>query len=97
MTGKLTVIKSGGEKPEILHQAQFPERIYASPALAGKIDLPHEIDFGPLWRTTEESVNMISSLCTIEFSLDGSRGIREGSGAERVRQRTSGVPVDKIG
>ena len=27
--------KAGGEKPEILHQAQFEERIYASPALGG--------------------------------------------------------------
>jgi hypothetical protein len=35
VTGKLTVVKAGGEKPEILHQAQFGERIYASPALAG--------------------------------------------------------------
>jgi outer membrane protein assembly factor BamB len=35
VTGKLTVVKAGGEKPEILHQTQFDERIYASPALAG--------------------------------------------------------------
>jgi outer membrane protein assembly factor BamB len=34
VTGKLTVVKAGGQKPEILHQAQFDERIYASPALA---------------------------------------------------------------
>jgi outer membrane protein assembly factor BamB len=33
--GKLTVIKAGGEKPEILHQAAFGERVFASPALAG--------------------------------------------------------------
>jgi outer membrane protein assembly factor BamB len=33
--GKLTVIKAGGEKPEILQQAEFGERIFASPALAG--------------------------------------------------------------
>jgi outer membrane protein assembly factor BamB len=33
--GKLTVVKAGGEKPEILHQAQFGERIFATPALAG--------------------------------------------------------------
>jgi outer membrane protein assembly factor BamB len=33
--GKLTVIKAGGEKPEILHQADFGERILASPALVG--------------------------------------------------------------
>ncbi len=33
--GRLTVIKAGGEKPEILHQADFGERILASPAIAG--------------------------------------------------------------
>jgi outer membrane protein assembly factor BamB len=33
--GKLTVVKAGGEKPEILHQAEFGERIFATPALAG--------------------------------------------------------------
>jgi outer membrane protein assembly factor BamB len=33
--GKLTVVKAGGEKPEILHQAEFGERIFASPALVG--------------------------------------------------------------
>jgi outer membrane protein assembly factor BamB len=32
--GKLTVVKAGGEKPEILHQADFGERIFATPALA---------------------------------------------------------------
>ena len=32
--GKLTVVKAGGDKPEILHQAAFGERILASPALA---------------------------------------------------------------
>jgi outer membrane protein assembly factor BamB len=31
LPGKLTVIKAGGEKPEILHQAEFGERIFASP------------------------------------------------------------------
>jgi outer membrane protein assembly factor BamB len=35
VSGKLTVVKAGGDKPEILHQAEFGERIYASPALAG--------------------------------------------------------------
>ncbi len=35
LPGKLTVIKAGGEKPEILHQAEFGERVLASPALAG--------------------------------------------------------------
>jgi len=32
--GILTVVKTGGDKPEILHQANFGERIFASPALA---------------------------------------------------------------
>ena len=35
VSGKLTVVKAGGEKPEILHQAEFGERIFASPALVG--------------------------------------------------------------
>jgi outer membrane protein assembly factor BamB len=35
LAGKLTVIKAGGAKPEILHQADFGERILATPALAG--------------------------------------------------------------
>jgi outer membrane protein assembly factor BamB len=35
LEGKLTVVKAGGEKPEILHQADFGERILASPALVG--------------------------------------------------------------
>jgi outer membrane protein assembly factor BamB len=35
LAGKLTVVKAGGEKPEVLHQAEFGERIFASPALAG--------------------------------------------------------------
>ena len=29
------MVKAGGEKPEILHQAEFGERIFASPALGG--------------------------------------------------------------
>ena len=33
--GKLTVVKAGGDKPQILHQAEFGERILATPALAG--------------------------------------------------------------
>ncbi len=33
--GKLTVVKAAGDKPEILHQANFGERILATPALAG--------------------------------------------------------------
>jgi len=36
VTGKLTVVKAGGDKPEILHQADFRERICATPALAGE-------------------------------------------------------------
>jgi outer membrane protein assembly factor BamB len=35
LNGKLTVVKAGGDKPEILHQAEFGERILASPALVG--------------------------------------------------------------
>jgi outer membrane protein assembly factor BamB len=35
LNGKLTVVKAGGDKPEILHQADFGERIFASPALVG--------------------------------------------------------------
>jgi outer membrane protein assembly factor BamB len=35
LSGKLTVVKAGGEKPEILHQASFGERIFATPALVG--------------------------------------------------------------
>lgn len=35
LPGKLTVIKAGGDKPEVLHQADFRERIFATPALVG--------------------------------------------------------------
>lgn len=35
LSGRLTVIKAGGDKPEILHQADFGDRIFATPALAG--------------------------------------------------------------
>jgi len=35
LQGKLSVIKAGGEKPEILHQADFGARILATPALVG--------------------------------------------------------------
>src|SRR6185369_9001551 len=35
VSGKLTVVKAGGERPEVLHQAEFGERIFATPALAG--------------------------------------------------------------
>jgi outer membrane protein assembly factor BamB len=35
LPGKLTVIKAGGEKPEVLHQADFGARILATPALIG--------------------------------------------------------------
>jgi outer membrane protein assembly factor BamB len=34
--GKLTVLKAGGDKPEILHQADFGERILATPGLVGE-------------------------------------------------------------
>lgn len=33
--GRATVVKAGGEKPEVLSQADFGERIFATPALAG--------------------------------------------------------------
>ena len=33
--GKLTVFKAGGDKPEVLHQADFKERVFATPALVG--------------------------------------------------------------
>jgi outer membrane protein assembly factor BamB len=35
LPGKLSVIKAGGTKPEILHQADFRTRILATPAIAG--------------------------------------------------------------
>lgn len=35
LDGKVTVIKAGGDKPEILHQADFGERIAGTPAIAG--------------------------------------------------------------
>jgi len=35
LQGKVTVIKAGGNKPEVLHQAAFGERIAATPALVG--------------------------------------------------------------
>ena len=35
LPGKLTVVTVGGDKPEILHQADFGERIFATPALVG--------------------------------------------------------------
>src|SRR5262249_27145007 len=35
LAGKLTVVKAGGDKPEILHQVDFGERIFATPALVG--------------------------------------------------------------
>lgn len=35
VSGILTVVKSGGAKPEILHQVDFGERILASPAIVG--------------------------------------------------------------
>jgi outer membrane protein assembly factor BamB len=36
LPGKLTVVKAGGDKPEILHQADFGERIFATPAPIGE-------------------------------------------------------------
>ena len=33
MNGKVTVVKAGGSKPEILHQAEFHERIPATMAI----------------------------------------------------------------
>jgi len=35
LDGKFSVIKAGGEKPEVLHTADFGERISATPALVG--------------------------------------------------------------
>jgi outer membrane protein assembly factor BamB len=35
LDGKLTVVKAGGDKPEVLHQANFGERILATPAIVG--------------------------------------------------------------
>jgi outer membrane protein assembly factor BamB len=35
LAGRLTVVKAGGDKPEVLHQANFGERISATPALVG--------------------------------------------------------------
>ncbi len=35
LNGKITVFKAGGDKPEILHQAEFYERIAATPAPVG--------------------------------------------------------------
>jgi outer membrane protein assembly factor BamB len=36
LDGKVTVFKAGGEKPEVLHQTEFRERIAATPALVGQ-------------------------------------------------------------
>ena len=35
LAGRVTVVKAGGEQPEVLHQADFGERIFATPALVG--------------------------------------------------------------
>jgi outer membrane protein assembly factor BamB len=35
LEGAVTVVKAGGGEPEILHQAEFEERIDATPALIG--------------------------------------------------------------
>lgn len=37
LNGKVTVLEAGGEAPKILHQAEFGERIAATPALAEKV------------------------------------------------------------
>jgi outer membrane protein assembly factor BamB len=47
LPGKLTVIKAGGDKPEILHQADFGERIFATPAPVG--DRLYVRTAGHLW------------------------------------------------
>jgi outer membrane protein assembly factor BamB len=36
LPGKLSVIKAGGTKPEVLHQVDFGVRILATPALVGE-------------------------------------------------------------
>ena len=36
LSGKVIVIKAGGDRPEILHQADFGDRIFATPALVGE-------------------------------------------------------------
>lgn len=36
LPGKLSVIKAGGDTPEVLHQADFGERIFATPVLFGE-------------------------------------------------------------
>ena len=35
LQGKLTVVNAGGDKPEVVHEADFGERISATPALVG--------------------------------------------------------------
>lgn len=35
LAGKVTVVKAGGDKPEVLHQAAFGDRIFATPAIVG--------------------------------------------------------------
>jgi outer membrane protein assembly factor BamB len=35
LAGRLSVVKAGGQQPEILHQADFNDRIFATPALVG--------------------------------------------------------------
>ena len=37
LNGKVTVLAAGGDMPKILHQADFGERISATPALVGKM------------------------------------------------------------
>jgi outer membrane protein assembly factor BamB len=33
LAGKITVVQAGGDKPEVLHQADFGDKIFATPAL----------------------------------------------------------------
>jgi outer membrane protein assembly factor BamB len=51
LPGKLSVVKAGGSKPEVLHQADFATRILATPAIVGdRIYLrttTHLFAFGP--------------------------------------------------
>ncbi len=36
LPGRVTVVKAGGTKPEVLHQSDFGTRILATPALVGE-------------------------------------------------------------
>ena len=61
--GRLTVVKAGGDKPEILYQADFGERIFATPALSGpRLYLPPIQNFTP----SENKPGRLSCLKTPE-------------------------------